>query len=892
MSKNYTNLKIDENTGIASVTLDGISFGNIDYTSGTLSIAQAKIAPKNSQYSPDGGTNKALILDAVNIDWNGAQLKNGSTVKATLNTTGEMLSILQTAYNYATTYTGTVKKVNNVAPDANGNVTISVGSTLSGATTTTLGGIKTKYHTTGNATIVDTNSTAVTNRNYGIETDGAYLAFVKVPWTDTDTKVTSAANHYTPATDSNSTLSATAKDGTAAWGAQIVKGVTVSRDAKGHITGISVQSAAIPTQPTSVTGNAGTATKLATARTLTIGAKGKTFDGSANVAWTLSEIGAAAASHSHDDYTTKSFVSTNYAAKDHTHDNYITTTVANTNYAAKKHEHTEYAVSDHKHTDLATKNHASTSNAYGVGTTANYGHLKISSDYVTNTSAADVALSLGGAYNMYNHFMTKVAQLQSQIDALTTRVSTLEGYHVTKEYDLTVSLTGCSSTTLKNGKISENGGSYAVTAATHYNLPSTITVKQGSTTLTAGTHYTWSSGTLRILPGITGAISVTITATAKNYTITVSGNATGNKSSVAYTSGNVQVTLTAKSGYNLTGATVSGATLVSFASNIVTFNNMTGNVTITAQTSEIVLTGVTVSKSTGAGTNALSGDTVTVTGKGSSITLALNSTPDTALNKTMSLAATDSAGATTTKLGLSTSSVTDGGTVKLTPTSGTISNAKLKISNNKGTVLKTLTVTVNDGSTTGVSVKNSANGTSSSLAATGGEVALTASVTSNKFNPGSITWTTTGGSFKNGTNTGSSVTFVAPANTSESAAAEYTITATCDGIKGTYKVTVAKKAASVKYYWYTGQTQPTTSNYTSLATQVTSYPTTFEYTNTSGKRGYTYMILHNSKTLTAVEKVSQATINFTTDTTSIPNYTIYKTTVGIAVSGVIVITIK
>lgn len=37
------------------------------------------------------------IFNAVEIDWNGAQLKNGSTVKATLNTTGEMLSILQTA---------------------------------------------------------------------------------------------------------------------------------------------------------------------------------------------------------------------------------------------------------------------------------------------------------------------------------------------------------------------------------------------------------------------------------------------------------------------------------------------------------------------------------------------------------------------------------------------------------------------------------------------------------------------------------------------------------------------------------------------------------------------------------------------------------------------------
>lgn len=41
--------------------------------------------------------------------------------------------------------------------------------------------------------------------------------------------------------------------------------------------------------------NAGTATKLATARTLTVGATGKTFDGSANVTWSLTDIGAAGA---------------------------------------------------------------------------------------------------------------------------------------------------------------------------------------------------------------------------------------------------------------------------------------------------------------------------------------------------------------------------------------------------------------------------------------------------------------------------------------------------------------------------------------------------------------------------------------------------------------------
>lgn len=52
--------------------------------------------------------------------------------------------------------------------------------------------------------------------------------------------------------------------------------------------------------PTSVSGNAGTATKLKTARTLTIGSTGKTFDGSGNVSWTLAEIGAAASSHSHN----------------------------------------------------------------------------------------------------------------------------------------------------------------------------------------------------------------------------------------------------------------------------------------------------------------------------------------------------------------------------------------------------------------------------------------------------------------------------------------------------------------------------------------------------------------------------------------------------------------
>lgn len=46
-------------------------------------------------------------------------------------------------------------------------------------------------------------------------------------------------------------------------------------------------------------GNASTATTLQTARTLTIGSTGKTFNGSADVSWSLAEIGAAASSHTH-----------------------------------------------------------------------------------------------------------------------------------------------------------------------------------------------------------------------------------------------------------------------------------------------------------------------------------------------------------------------------------------------------------------------------------------------------------------------------------------------------------------------------------------------------------------------------------------------------------------
>lgn len=64
-----------------------------------------------------------------------------------------------------------------------------------------------------------------------------------------DTKVTLPANHYTPTTATGQDKSASATGATAAWGIDVVKGVTLNTDGRGHVTGISVTSGKIPTNP-------------------------------------------------------------------------------------------------------------------------------------------------------------------------------------------------------------------------------------------------------------------------------------------------------------------------------------------------------------------------------------------------------------------------------------------------------------------------------------------------------------------------------------------------------------------------------------------------------------------------------------------------------------------
>ena len=83
-----------------------------------------------------------------------------------------------------------------------------------------------------------------------IGTVGGVNLTVKMPSNpNTDTKVTSEANHYSPNASTASELSADASGATAAWSIDVVKGVKIQRDSKGHVTGVTVTSGKIPSNP-------------------------------------------------------------------------------------------------------------------------------------------------------------------------------------------------------------------------------------------------------------------------------------------------------------------------------------------------------------------------------------------------------------------------------------------------------------------------------------------------------------------------------------------------------------------------------------------------------------------------------------------------------------------
>ena len=96
-----------------------------------------------------------------------------------------------------------------------------------------------------------TKSYLAANRTYTFRYNGTQYELVGDINTDTNTKVTSVANHYAPAANADSELTADASSTTAAtWNStSLVTGVNLQRDAKGHVTGVTVDSIKMPANP-------------------------------------------------------------------------------------------------------------------------------------------------------------------------------------------------------------------------------------------------------------------------------------------------------------------------------------------------------------------------------------------------------------------------------------------------------------------------------------------------------------------------------------------------------------------------------------------------------------------------------------------------------------------
>lgn len=231
---------------------------------------------------------------------------------------------------------------------------------------------------------------------------------------------------------------------------------------------------------TTISGNAGSATVLQTARTLTIGSTGKTFNGSANVSWTLAEIGAqaagsyAAASHTHDDrYYTETEVS-----------NFFSGTTAITGYN-KSNWDTAFGWGNHAGQGYATQTYVNTAVSNLVDTAPD-----------TLNTLNELAAALGDDPN----FATTVAtSIGSKLDA---SVNPIKNATVSND---TITFTRADNTT------------FAITTSdadtvTSIRANNTGTYRTGNINLVAGSNVTISETS-------TGVFNISSTDTNTTYSV-------------------------------------------------------------------------------------------------------------------------------------------------------------------------------------------------------------------------------------------------------------------------------------------------------------------------------------------------------------------------------------
>lgn len=270
----------------------------------------------------------------------------GEGISEALDTLEELQAALNKDGNFAATVT---TQLAGKAPKDHTHTNMVTGSSL-----------------TANAVILGSGSSAVKALAAGTAGQVLTLNSTAVPvWStpvNTDTKVTSADNHYVPVEDTSSALSATASSTTGAtWNTtSLVTGVTLKRDTRGHIVGLDVSSVKMPANPNSnsvthlYVGATGTAASGATTN-------GATFlklydDGTARHSYKISGTqNVSVASDASGNITITGPDLSSYAAAGHTH-----TKADITDFGGP------YAASSHSHTNMVTGS-SLTSNAVILG---------------------------------------------------------------------------------------------------------------------------------------------------------------------------------------------------------------------------------------------------------------------------------------------------------------------------------------------------------------------------------------------------------------------------------------------------------------------------------------------------------------------------------------------
>ena len=195
----HTN-KVD---AVSSQTILKITYDDYGHITGSSAVTKDDIAGLGVKITDNNTTYKLTIGTTTNGDPNGVNL--GTLTSKTAASGGTDLSLVTTgekaAWNAKTSNTGTVTLVKGTQ-----------GLTGEGNTTATL---------KANLNSYTPNSNAIGGKLYAVQLDKAGKLAVSVPWTDTDTKVTSVGDHY-------KTNGFTAKT------SDLYK---VSIDAAGHITG-------------------------------------------------------------------------------------------------------------------------------------------------------------------------------------------------------------------------------------------------------------------------------------------------------------------------------------------------------------------------------------------------------------------------------------------------------------------------------------------------------------------------------------------------------------------------------------------------------------------------------------------------------------------------------